>query len=133
MERLINLINVVSLILMLIVVLSLRRQRIRPEYAIAWLGACAALFILSRWTGPALWLQQSLGLPDRPLALVLIVFAVFLVVFYRFTVRISDLKDSNIALAQRVAMLEFHIHSLDEKVKESSTKSSPNADVASGN
>lgn len=119
MERLINLINLVSLLLMLIVVLSLRRQRIRPEYAVAWLGACAALFVLSRWAGPALWLQNVLGLPDRPLALILIVFAVFLVVFYRFTVRISDLKDSNIALAQRVAMLEYHIHSLDEKVKNS--------------
>ena len=81
MERLINLINVVSLALMLIVLLSLRRQRIRPEYAVAWLGACAALFILSRWAGPALWLQNALGLPDRPLALILIVSAVFLIVF----------------------------------------------------
>ncbi len=119
MERLIHLINIVSLLLTLIVVLSLRRQRIRPEYAVAWLGACAALFLLSRWAGPALWLQNVLGLPDRPLALILIVFAVFLVVFYRFTVRISDLKDSNIALAQRVAMLEYHIHSIHEKVKNS--------------
>ncbi len=124
MERLINLINVVSLFLMLIVLLSLRRQRIRPEYAVAWLGACAALFLLSRWAGPALWLQQALGLPDRPLALILIVSAVFLAVFYRFTVRISDLKDSNIALAQRVAILEYQIHSIDEKVKNSTAGSS---------
>ncbi len=118
MERLIHLVNAVSLFLMLIVIVSLRRQRIRPEYSVAWLGACAALFIFSSWSGPALWLQSILGLPDRPLALMLIVFAVFMVVFYRFTVRVSDLKDSNIALAQRVAMLEFLIHSLDEKVKE---------------
>jgi hypothetical protein len=117
MERLITLINLVSILLMLIVVMSLRRQRIRPEYAVAWLGACLALFLLSTWAGPALWLQNLLGLPDRPLALILIVFAVFLVVFYRFTVRISDLKDSNIALAQRVAILEYQIHSLDEKIK----------------
>ncbi|BDC51938.1 hypothetical protein F183_A42530 [Bryobacterales bacterium F-183] len=118
MERLINLINVVSVFLMLVVVLSLRRQRIRPEYAVAWLGACAALFVLSRWTGPALWLQNALGLPDRPLALILIVFAVFMVVFYRFTVRISDLKDANIALAQRMAILEYHLQSLHEKKQE---------------
>ncbi len=119
MERLIQLVNVVSLLLMLVVFLSLRRQRIRPEYSVAWLGACAALFLFSVWPGPALWLQRMLGLPDRPLALMLIVFAVFMAVFYRFTVRISDLKDSNIALAQRVAILEFHIRSLDEKVKNS--------------
>lgn len=118
MERLINLVNLVSLFLMLIVLLSLRRQRIRPEYSVAWLGACAALFVFSSWPGPTLWLQNILGLPDRPLALMLLVFAVFMAVFYRFTVRISDLKDSNIALAQRVAILEYHIHTLDEKVKE---------------
>jgi hypothetical protein len=122
MERLIQLVNLVSLLLMLVVILSLRRQRIRPEYSIAWLGACAALFLFSIWPGPALWLQRMLGLPDRPLALMLIVFAVFMAVFYKFTARISDLKDSNIALAQRVAMLEYHIHSLDEKVKNSSNR-----------
>ena len=120
MERLIYLVNIVSFLLLLIVILSLRRQRIRPEYSVAWLGACAALFLFSSWPGPTLWLQNLLGLPDRPLALMLIVFAVFMAVFYRFTVRISDLKDSNIALAQRVAILEYHIHSLDEKVKANS-------------
>jgi hypothetical protein len=117
MERLIQLVNLLSLLLMLIVFLSLRRQRIRPEYSIAWLGACGALFVFSWWPEPTLWLQRALGLPDRPLALMLIVFALFMAVFYKFTVRISDLKDSNVALAQRVAMLEYHIHSLDEKVK----------------
>ena len=43
--------------------------------------------------------------------------AVFLVVLYRFSLIISRLKDSNIALAQRVAILEFHLESLDEKTK----------------
>ena len=123
MERLLTLINVVSLFLMLFVLLSVRRQRIRPEYSVSWLGACMALYIVSFWSAPALWLQRVLGLPDRPLALVLIVFAVFLVVFYRVTVRVSDLKDSNIALAQRVAILEYHItalsqQSIDEKIEE---------------
>jgi hypothetical protein len=29
-------------------------------------------------------------------------------VFYRFSVILSDLKDANIAMAQRLAILEFH-------------------------
>jgi hypothetical protein len=40
------------------------------------------------------------------------------VVLYRSSLLISDLKDANIALAQRVAILEYRLESLDEKVKE---------------
>jgi hypothetical protein len=38
-------------------------------------------------------------------------------VLYRLSLIISRLKDSNIALTQRVAILEFHLNSLDEKNK----------------
>jgi hypothetical protein len=40
---------------------------------------------------------------------------VFLVVIYRFSVVISDLKDSNIAMAQRLAIVEFHLHNRNEE------------------
>ena len=55
-----------------------------------------------------------LGVTYPPLALLLIVGCVFLVIFYRFSVIISQLKDDNIALAQRVAILEYHIQILEE-------------------
>jgi hypothetical protein len=45
----------------------------------------------------------------------MLVFAVFLVVFYRFSVVISDLKDANIAMTQRLAILEFQLRASDEK------------------
>ena len=35
-------------------------------------------------------------------------------VFYRFSVVISDLKDANVAMAQRLAILEFHLQSRHE-------------------
>ena len=50
-----------------------------------------------------------------PLALLLIVGCVFLLIFYRFSIIISQLKDDNIALAQRVAILEYHIQSLKDQ------------------
>jgi hypothetical protein len=55
-----------------------------------------------------------------PVGLLLVLFCVFLVVFYRFSVRISDLKDANIALAQRVAILEYQLRSIDEERQSSS-------------
>jgi hypothetical protein len=49
--------------------------------------------------------------PDTPLTLFLISGALFLVMFFRFSVIISHLRDDNVALAQRVAILEYRIHS----------------------
>jgi hypothetical protein len=40
--------------------------------------------------------------------------ALFLLVLYRLSMMISSLKDSNIALAQRLAILEFRLESNEE-------------------
>ena len=37
---------------------------------------------------------------------------VFVVTFYRFSIIISKLKDDNIALAQKVAMIEYHLKAM---------------------
>ena len=55
------------------------------------------------------------GVPDTPLTLFLLAAAVFLMMFFRFSVIISHLRDDNIALAQRVAILEYHIQSLRDQ------------------
>ena len=53
-------------------------------------------------------------LVSSALALMLLAGCVFVVIFYRFSVIISRLKDDNIALAQRVAILEYHLQSLKQ-------------------
>jgi hypothetical protein len=55
---------------------------------------------------------HKLGLADPPMALLLVVGCVFLLMFYRFSVIVSKLRDNNIALAQRLAILEFHLQTL---------------------
>jgi hypothetical protein len=57
-----------------------------------------------------------LGLGNDPAsALVLLIVCLLFVVSYRFSIVISRLKDANIALAQKVAMLEFRVRALDEE------------------
>jgi hypothetical protein len=82
---------------------------------VSWLGAAVTLLVLSRFRPVLQWLGQVLGIGDAALALLFIVGCLFLIVFYRFSIVISDLKDANISLAQRVAILEFHLRSLNEK------------------
>ena len=93
----------------------MRRQRIRVEYSVSWLVAAAALFALTFSNGPTNWIGRLIGVPGGPTVLVIMILAAFLAVFYRFTSIISDLKDNNVALAQRVAVLEYLISSLHEK------------------
>lgn len=115
MQHLLTVMTLASLVLFVIVLMSVRRAHIRVEYSVSWLAAAVVLFVLSRSRTLLLWLTWALGVDDPPVALIMIVFCVFLAVFYRFSVVISDLKDANIAMAQRVAILEFQIDALNEK------------------
>lgn len=107
MDRLLNVVSVLSIALVLMVLVSVRRAHIRVEYSVSWLAAAVVLFVLSRAKGTLHWLSELMGITYPPLALILLGACVFLLVFYRFSVRISDLKDANIALTQRVAILEY--------------------------
>ena len=104
-------ITVLSLVLIGLVLFSVRSAHIRVEYSVSWLSAGVALLLLSRSRTLLVWLSRELGLGEPAVALILLAFGVFLVVFYRFSVIISQLKDSNIALTQRLAILEFQLNS----------------------
>ena len=114
MDRLLNVTTGLGCVLIAFVLISVRRAHIRVEYSVSWLGAAVVLLILSRSHSLLNWITAAIGLSSPALALILLVFCVFLVVFYRFSIIISDLKDANIAMAQRVAILEFEVQSSHE-------------------
>jgi len=112
MHRLLNLTTLLSAALILLVLQSVRREHIRVEYSVSWLTAAIVLLVLSRAEGALGSVAWWLGIAHPPVALLLIALGVFLLVFFRFSIIISHLKDTNIALAQRVAILEYRIESL---------------------
>src|ERR1700724_9404 len=102
MDHLLSVLTILSGVMLLFVLVSVRRAHIRVEYSVSWLLAAAALLILSRSRGMLEAAAQKLGLADPPLALLLVIGCLFLLMFYRFSVIISKLRDDNIALAQRL-------------------------------
>lgn len=119
MERLLWWTSVMSVVLIVMVLTALRRAHIRVEYSVTWLIACVALFTLSRSETVLGWIASTLGLGYAPTVLVLVAGFIFVVMFFWTCVVISRLRDDNIALAQRVAILEFHLNrvkSLTESV-----------------
>ena len=117
MEGLLNFLTALSVLLILLVLFSVRRSHIRVEYSVSWLAAALALLLLSRSHATLDWLASALGLTSPPMALMLVVGCVFLLVLFRFSVIISGLKDANIALTQRVAILEYQIEAVHEESK----------------
>jgi len=112
MDRLLHVSAGICALLLVMVLVSVRRSHIRVEYSVTWLVAASAMLILSLARPAVEYIRAQLGLPDTPLAVFLLGGAVFLVVFFRFTLIISQLRDDNIALAQRVAILEYHLRAL---------------------
>ena len=100
------------LVLLIVVLASVRRAHIRVEYSVSWLLAAVAMLVLSRNYTALEVLRHWSGLPDTPLTLFLFIGGVFLLMFFRFSIIMSHLRDDNIAMAQRVAILEYHIQSL---------------------
>jgi hypothetical protein len=117
MEALLNVTTILSVVLIALILVSVRRAHIRVEYSVSWLLAAVLMLVLSRARPFLDFLTRRFGIPDTPLTLFLIAGSVFLVMFYRFSVIISHLRDDNIALAQRVAILEYHIQSIREHGK----------------
>jgi hypothetical protein len=119
MDRLLNVLAILSLAMIVAVLASVRRAHIRVEYSVSWLLAGLALLGLSRSPAALEWIGRSVGASDPGSALLMAAGAIFLVVLFRFSLRISGLKDANIALTQRIAILEYRLESIDEKVKAS--------------
>ena len=103
MDALMHATTVLSILLLAMVLFSVRRAHIRVEYSVSWLLASLAMLVLSLSRPVLEAVTKWSGVPDTPLTL-----------FLRFSIIISDLRDDNIALAQRVAMLEFHLRNIED-------------------
>jgi hypothetical protein len=117
MGRLPIVIELLSAGLILAVLRGVRRAHIRVEYSVAWLFAGVLLLGLSLSDSALNWAGALLDASNPADALLIVCGSIFVIVLYRSSLRISGLKDANIALAQRVAILEYRLESLDEKIK----------------
>jgi len=117
MSRLLLFTSLGSCILILMVLQSLRRAHIRVEYSISWLAAGFGLLMLSRWESGLVWLSKVLGVTYPPAALLGVGVGILMLMLYRVSMVVSELKDNNIALAQKVAILEYRLQSLPDNEK----------------
>lgn len=121
MDRFLDVLSLFSIGIIVLVLASVRRSHIRVEYSVSWLGAAFTILLLSRSRTVVDQLAKAVGITYQPLAIMAAVLILFLVVFYRFSVIISQLKDANIALAQKLAILEYRVRVHEEGHEQTET------------
>jgi hypothetical protein len=115
MERLLDVLAGLSLLLLLLVLRSLRREHIRVEHSVSWLAACGALLALSRSKAVLARVSEEVGVGEPAVSLIFLILIVFLGVFYKFSRVVSELKDMIITLTQRTAILEYRLRERHEE------------------
>lgn len=108
MDRFLDITSLLGIVLIFTVLYSLRRDHIRAEYSLTWLAAACVILFLSRWPLALDWFSGELGI-DPPMALITLLVVIFAIVLYRLSAVLSHLRDNNIALAQKVAILEYEL------------------------
>jgi hypothetical protein len=116
MERLRIVVAALSLLLIAQIIRSVRREHIRVEYSMTWLGAALLLLAICLSDAATSALGRWIGVPDAPLVLIILAGVLFVFTFFRYSLVVSGLKDHNIQLAQRVGMLEWEIERLQQKL-----------------
>jgi hypothetical protein len=102
-------------VLLILVVLELiRSRRLRERYALLWLATGVVLLVLSLWRGGLNTIASWFGVTGYPPAVLFAVGVLFiLLVLLHYSTVISKLADQNVVLAQRLALLEQRLRTLD--------------------
>jgi hypothetical protein len=84
----------------------IRRRRLQERYALLWLLTGFVIFLLAVWRGALVKISTAVGIAYPPSALFVIAAFFILVVLLHYSTVISELSERNVALAQRLALLE---------------------------
>ncbi len=117
MERIRIAVAVLAGLLIVQIIRAVRREHIRVEYSMTWLGTAILLLVLCLSDRALASLAHLLGVPGSPLVLIALAGALFVFTFFRYSIVVSSLKDHNIQLAQKVGMLEWEVERLKKSLE----------------
>jgi hypothetical protein len=100
---------VLSLLLLSVTVELIRRNRLREDYALLWLGGGLLMLLLSLWPGGIGLLARLTGAVYPPSAIFLAAIVTIVWLLLHFSVIVSTLTARLIRLAQRTAILEMRL------------------------
>jgi hypothetical protein len=118
-----------ALALLLFVFELVRRKHLSERYSILWLLAAVTLLVLVGWKGLLTSLSHDVGISYPPSALFAVAIGLIVILLMYFSLVVSRLTDQNKILAQRLALLQQRIDSVERRSEPSAAQAPPARDV----
>jgi hypothetical protein len=100
---------IAALVLLLVIFELIRSRRLQERYALLWVLTGLVIFVLSVWRDGLVRISDAVGIAYPPSALFVLASFFILVVLLHYSTVISKLSEQNLALAQRLALLENRV------------------------
>ena len=114
MDNRLQIVAILGAVALLLIVLEMvRRRRLMERYALLWLLSAIVILGLAVWQEALNVLARSMGILSAPNALFFVAVAFILLLLLHFSAAMSRLSDQTKVLAQRHALLEERIRSVE--------------------
>jgi hypothetical protein len=114
MDARLQIVAIVAAVGLLLVVLELvRRRALMERYALLWLFSSLVILGLAVWTDALNALARQMGIVSAPNALFFVAVGFILLLLLHFSAAMSRLTDQSKVLAQKLAILEERIRSVE--------------------
>ena len=95
-----------SLIFLLMVLDSVRRQRLREAYALIWIFLAVGMILISLWTDILKFISDILGILYPPATLFLLLLVGILLLLFQYSIVISMHHERILRLTQEIVLLK---------------------------
>ena len=100
---------IAAVILLAVIFELIRSRRLQERYALLWLLTGIVIFVLAIWRSLLGTAADAVGIAYPPSALFVLAALFILLVLLHYSTVVSRLSEQNLALAQRLALLEQRI------------------------
>jgi len=115
----VSIVAAIAAIFLLAVIFELiRSRRLQERYALLWLATGGVILFFALWRGALGQFADLVGIAYPPSALFVVASFFILVVLLHYSTVISELSERNLALAQRLALLEQQLKETTESPPE---------------
>jgi hypothetical protein len=108
---------IAAIFLLALIFELIRSRRLQERYALLWLATGIVILFFSLWRDALGRFSDLIGIAYPPSALFVVASLFILIVLLHYSTVISELSERNLALAQRLALLEQQLKETVESTR----------------
>lgn len=104
-----------SLLFLIFIVESVRKQKLKEAYSLIWLLIGSAFLIISIWSGALNYLSKFFGIAYQPATLFLVLIIMIILLLIQYSIVISKQTEMIKTLTQEAALLKKELEELTKQ------------------